>query len=296
MTGRQEAAERLAQELAEVVGGLQRSTVQVRGPHGPGGGSGVIWSADGTIITNAHVARGERAAVELADGRTFEAQVTARDDRRDLAALRIVAGDLPAAPVGDSDALRVGQFVVAVGHPFGVVGAATTGIIHTLGGAAPMDGRQSWVQADVRLAPGNSGGPLADALGRVIGVNSMIAGGLALAVPSNAVARFLRAQGQRPYLGVSTRPVTMALQGVQTLGLLVLEVAAGSPAHVAGLITGDVLVGAAGQRFSDPADLTDALRATDPGQPLDLEMVRAGVLRPWQVTVGDAAPAQARAA
>jgi serine protease Do len=169
---------------------LRRATVQVRG-RGPGGGSGVIWQPDGLIITNAHVARGPRASIELADGRTFTATVTARDERRDLAALTVDATDLPAATIGDSDALRVGSLVLAVGNPLGLTGALTTGVVHA---AATADGPHGhdWVRADVRLAPGNSGGPLANAAGHVIGINSMIAGGLALAVPSNAVTRFLR--------------------------------------------------------------------------------------------------------
>src|SRR5579875_2687464 len=187
----------LADELIDTAQRLCRSTVQVRG-EGPGGGSGVIWSADGVIITNAHVARGSRATVELSDGRTLAATITARDKVRDLAALTVDATDLPAATVGDSDALRVGELVLAVGNPLGMVGALTTGIVH----AATTDGQRgrAWVQADVTLLPGNSGGPLADARGRVVGINSMIAGGLALAVPSNAVRRFLAGKTERPML------------------------------------------------------------------------------------------------
>lgn len=184
----------LMDAFIEIAARLRRATVRVRG-HGSlsgqhGGGSGVIWQPDGLIITNAHVARGPRPSVILADGRTLVATVTARDERHDLAALTVDATGLPAAVIGDSDALRVGALVLAVGNPLGLAGALTTGIVH----AALPDGPRGhgWVRADVRLAPGNSGGPLADAAGRVIGINSMIAGGLALAVPSNTVARFLR--------------------------------------------------------------------------------------------------------
>jgi serine protease Do len=178
-------------DFGEVAERLRRSTVQVSAG-GRGAGSGVIWAADGLIVTNAHVVRSDRPRVELWDGREFEAEVAASDTRRDLASIRIAAGGLPAATAGDSSALRPGELVLAVGNPFGFIGALTTGVVHALGPLRGL-GRQTWVQAAVRLAPGNSGGPLADASGRVIGLNTMIAaGGLALAVPSNAVADFLR--------------------------------------------------------------------------------------------------------
>ena len=193
---------RLAHDFAAVAESLRLSTVQVRG-QGSFGGSGVIWRSSGLIITNAHVARDPHATVELSDGRSLDAAVTARDRRRDLAALEVEADDLPAATIGDSDAVRVGELVLAIGNPFGLIGAVTTGIIHSIGAS----GSQGWLQADVRLAPGNSGGPLADARGRVLGINSMIVKGLALAVPSNAVELFLRAKGgERLYLGVTIRP------------------------------------------------------------------------------------------
>jgi serine protease Do len=171
---------------------LRRSSVQVAG-----GGSGVIWSSDGLIITNAHVVREQTPTVVLSDGRRLPAALIARDPRRDLAALRVHSRDLPAAELGNSDRLRVGQLVAAMGNPLGIAGAMTTGIIHSLG---PLRIRgQEWVQADVSLAPGNSGGILADAEGLVIGINSMIFAGLALAVPVNQVAAFLarNARGAR---------------------------------------------------------------------------------------------------
>ena len=202
----------LTDAFVEMAEQLRRSTVQVRG-RGPGGGSGVIWRPDGLIITNAHVARGPQAIVELADGRTFDAVVTARDERRDLAALKVDATDLPAA------AHR--RFRCAAGgraRPRGRQPARPDGRAddrrRPRGGVAGWAPRQhGWVQADVRLAPGNSGGPLADAHGRVIGINSMIAGGLALAVPSNAVERFLAGSAARPALGVTMQPVRLPLDG-----------------------------------------------------------------------------------
>jgi serine protease Do len=223
---------------------LRRSTVRV-----DGSGSGVILKP-GLIITNAHVARRDRMKVEVWDGRTMEAVVEKRDARRDLAMLRTdQIAIAPAAEVGDSNAVRAGQIVLAVGNPLGFVGALSTGIIH---GRGPVHGlgRQTWVQADVRLAPGNSGGPLADAEGRVVGINTMIAGRLALAVPSNDVAAFLT--HNRVSLGVVLREIPQQ-------GLLILEVAPGSPAARASLLAGDILVGIEPDELQDQIDRRDLL-------------------------------------
>jgi serine protease Do len=173
--------------LSALAGRLRTVTVQIHGA--PAGvGSGVLWSSDGLIVTNAHVVRG-RVSVVLPGGRAVQARLLARDPERDLAALAIDAHALSPAEIGDSDSLRVGQLVVAVGNPLGLAGAVTAGLIHAIAPRRPAG--PSLIQADLRLAPGNSGGPLADARGRVIGINAMIAGGLALAVPSSLVARFL---------------------------------------------------------------------------------------------------------
>jgi serine protease Do len=173
--------------LSTLADRLRAITVQVHGE--PAGvGSGVLWSSDGLVVTNAHVVRG-RVSVILPGGRAVMARLLARDPEHDLAALAIDADGLTAAEIGDSDRLRVGQLVVAVGNPLGLAGAVTAGLIHAIGPRRPAG--PSLIQADLRLAPGNSGGPLADARGRVIGINAMIAGGLALAVPTSLVARFL---------------------------------------------------------------------------------------------------------
>jgi serine protease Do len=212
--------------FGEVAERLRRSTVQVRiGRRERGGGSGVVWSADGIILTNAHVARAPEADVELWDGRCLRGRVTSRDPRRDLAAVRIEANSLEAASAGDSDAVRPGELVIAAGNPLGFAGAISTGVIHSTGGG--------WIRAGVQLAPGNSGGPLANARGEVIGINTAIVNGLGLAVPSNAAVDFL-SHGARPSLGVVLRPVH--------LGLLLLEVAPGSAADRANLRAGDILL------------------------------------------------------
>jgi serine protease Do len=239
-------------DFGTVAENLRRSTVRV-----DGSGSGVIWKP-GVVITNAHVARRDRVKVEAWDGRTVEALVEKRDARRDLAMLRAPA-DAPPAEPGDSNALRAGQIVLAVGNPLGFVGALSTGIIHGRGPVRGL-GRQTWVQADVRLAPGNSGGPLADAAGRVIGINTMIAGRLALAVPSNHVAQFLNRD--RVSLGV-------VLREIPHRGLLILEVAADSPAARASLLSGDLLVGLDADQLHDEIQGPDVLilRFTRGGNP-----------------------------
>jgi serine protease Do len=205
---------------------LRRSTVQVHLERRGGSGSGVVWSADGLILTNAHVARGSRAEVELWDGRRFEARVTARDPWRDLATLRFPGQGLEAATAGDSRAVRPGELVIAVGNPLGFAGALSTGTVHSM---AP-----GWIRANVRLMPGNSGGPLANARGEVIGINTAVVNGVGMAVPVNAAVEFVR-RGGRPLLGVTLRP--------QPPGLLILDVDPRGAAAAASLRPGDILLG-----------------------------------------------------
>jgi serine protease Do len=241
----------MARAFGEVAERLRRSTVEVRLRGANSGGSGLIASPDGRIVTNAHVANGAGASVRLWDGRELSAKLLARDARRDLAALQVEATGLPAATFGDSSALRVGELVMAIGNPMGFIGALTTGVIHALGSLSGF-GRQSWVLADVRLAPGNSGGPLADASGRVIGINTMIVSGLGAAVPGNAVTAFLRRGVSGFSLGVTLQPVRLE---DSSFGLLVLEVEPGSVAAAAPLWIGDVLTGAGGRPFRSVDDL-----------------------------------------
>jgi serine protease Do len=214
--------------FGDVVERLRRSTVQVKA-HRNSGGSGVVWSPDGTIVTNAHVVDGvgKSLEVELWDGRRFPGKIFKQDRRRDLAAIQIEASGLPAVTTGDSNALRVGELVIAVGNPLGFIGAASTGVVHGFES-------QSWVVSRLRLAPGNSGGPLGNARGEVVGINTMIAAGLAFAIPSNAVARYLGTE-MPGGLGVVVRRIAA--------GLMVLEVIPNSPADRASLLQGDFLVG-----------------------------------------------------
>jgi serine protease Do len=251
----------MSDAFGEVVERLRRVTVQVS-PHRNAGGSGVIWSQDGRIITNAHVVEGAGnsggVGVVLWDGRRLPGQITKVDRRRDLAAVKLEASGLPAALLGDSNALRVGQLVIAVGNPLGFIGAASTGVIHS------TENRR-WVVSQIRLAPGNSGGPLANAHGEVVGVNSMIAGGLAFAIPSAAVAKFLSMSDAKDFgLGVVVRPV-LVNRSERQIGLIVLDVVPGSPADHASLLQGDILLGTGGKQFQAVQDLEIAIDASHGG-------------------------------
>jgi serine protease Do len=243
--------------FGDIVEKLRRSTVQVGR-----GGSGVIFSPGGSIVTNAHVVEGavrRSLDVELWDGRRFPGEIVRRDRRRDLALLHIQTSGLPAAVPGDSSALRVGELVIAVGNPLGFIGAASTGVFHGFQ-------NRSWMVSQLRLAPGNSGGPLANARGEVIGINTMIGGGLAFAIPSRTVMQFLSAQTKADSgLGVVVRPVVA--------GLIVLEVIPHSPADRASLLQGDVLVGAGGRPFQSIQDLETAIQASS-GVILELQFRR----------------------
>jgi serine protease Do len=273
--------------LGEIAEKLRRSTVVIRSG-GRGSGSGVIWSSDGSIITNAHVVRGMQAKIQLWDGREFDASIASHDTRRDLALLRIGAMNLPSVSVADSSQVRAGELAIAIGNPLGFVGALTTGVIHTVGPLRGL-GSQSWVQADVRLAPGNSGGPLADARGRVIGINTMIAGRLALAIPSNAVRDFLSTGASDAWLGVTVRPVRIPRPNttgtsMQGIGLLLCEVDPHSPASSASLLPGDILLGTDEENFASLADLATVLQGSST-RLLRLEFLRGDYSLVRRVTV-----------
>jgi serine protease Do len=263
---------------------LRRSTVLVQSG-GRGSGSGVIWSTDGVLMTNAHVVRGSSVEVQLWDGREFQAAVQSRDPRRDLAQLRIDALDLPAAVAADSSKIRAGEIAIAVGNPMGFVGALATGVIHAVGPLRGL-GAQNWVQANVRLAPGNSGGPLADSQGRVVGINTMVAGGLALAIPSNSVREFLSAGPADAWLGVTLRPamIPRSADEEKTFGLVILEIEPGSPADQASLLPGDILLGTEEKKFTAIEDLADRLHG-GAARTLRVEFLRGDYRKTRKVTV-----------
>jgi serine protease Do len=207
----------------------------------------------------------------------MDARVARQDAWRDVALLETGASDLMPAPLGDDRSLRAGSVVIALGHPLGWAGALALGIVHRVARDGPR-GSVRWIQADVRLAPGNSGGPLADADGRVVGINAMVANGLGLAVPVSALRRFLLPDADRPRLGVRMRPIEVRVNGRRGVGLLVVDTSIRGAAERAGVRAGDVLIGADGVRFAAPFDLTDALALASSGM-LRIEMVRNGSVR-----------------
>ncbi len=285
--------------VAQVRRGTRR-----RGPRG-GVGAGFLWSPDGSVMTNHHVVAGSGGKVEvvLTDDRSFDAEVVGSSRKLDLAMLRLrgaPAEDLSTPPVGDSDALRVGELVFAVGHPWGRRGAVTAGIVSGLGTVGRPFGRTRYVQSDAYLAPGNSGGPLVNARGEVIGVNAMIFSGLALAIPSNTAGAWASGSTRttrRPRLGVTVRVVALPLPQSpmeQGVGLMIAGVAPNSPADRAELLVGDVLLAVADEPVEDAASLRDTLARA--GKVVRLRVMRGGETREVEVELGGSGRLQARGA
>jgi serine protease Do len=257
-------------------------------------------------MTNHHVVAGSggKVVVVLTDDRSFGAEVVGDSRRLDLAMLRLrdvpVEG-LAIPPVGDSDALRVGELVFAVGHPWGRRGAATAGIVSGLGTVGRPFGRARYVQSDAYLAPGNSGGPLVDARGKVIGVNAMVFGGLALAIPSNTAGAWASGSTRttrRPRLGVTLQVVALPSSQSSTgqgAGWVIAGVAPDGSADRAGLLVGDVLLAVAGEPVEeDAASLREALARA--GEVVRLRVMRGGETREVEVKPGDSGRARARGA
>ena len=193
--------QQLNQDISDTIEGASRSLVQVRDGR-RGAGAGTIWHADGLVLTNAHVVRGQRPTVVLANGRELPARVLALDAKHDLAALMVEASGLPMLALGESRNLVPGQVVIAIGHPWGVLGAVTAGVVIGVGDAwsdGPLNGREL-IATDLPLRPGNSGGPLLDAAGRLVGINAMVTGpNVSYAVPAHVAKAFLvETLGARP--------------------------------------------------------------------------------------------------
>ena len=268
----------------------QRSVAQVRSS-GRGIGAGVIWPGDGLVLTNHHVISGRRrrrnVRVAFHDGRTLDADVLKSDRSLDLALLRLEGGqaDLPAATVGDSDALRVGELVYAIGHPWGSVGAVSAGIV---GGVGELrgSGRGSsarYVRSDVALAPGNSGGPLLNARGEVVAINAMIFGRMALSIPSNAAEAWVAGE-RRPRLGIGVLPVEVPVSQQReagTAGLVIAGVETGGVADRAGLMVGDVLLAIAGKPLGEAGTLLETLARA--GDIISLRVMRGGKITIMEV-------------
>ena len=294
-----------------------------RGPGGPGGpaqglGSGFIISKDGYVLTNAHVvANDAEVTVRLADAkREYKAKVIGADERTDIALLKIDAKDLPTVKLGKSSSLQPGEWVAAIGSPFGFENTITAGIISATGRSLPAETYVPFIQTDVAVNPGNSGGPLINLAGEVIGVNSMIYSqtggymGVSFAIPIEValeVSKQLQADGKvtRGRLGVRIQPMTKELaqsfQLKEPNGALIATVEPGSPADKAGLKAGDVVLAFNGQEIDDPNKLPRLVAATKPGQSATLRIWRAGKAEEVKFTAAEMVsesrmpkPAQAR--
>lgn len=270
-----------------------------------GMGSGLILSADGNILTNNHVvASADALRVRLHDGREFDARIIGRDRATDLAVLRIDAEGLTQAVMGDSDELEVGDWVVAVGNPFGFESTVTAGIISGKGRSLSGSDRanEDFIQTDAPINPGNSGGPLYDLEGRVIGINSAIATrsggsvGLGFAIPSN-IARYVadtilrHGRVERGYLGIEMVPLTSevaASAGLRPVdGIVIGGVVPDSPADRAGLRAGDVVLRYQGRPVDQVYRLRTAIALTPPESNATVEVYRDGRREQLTVRVGD---------
>jgi S1-C subfamily serine protease len=259
-----------------------------------GGGSGVAITPDGYMLTSAHVVAGNAGLrASFSDGRELGAKVVGADPLSDLAVVQAEASDLEPAGLGDADTLRVGQLVVAIGSPMGLAGTVTAGVVSALGRSLPTRsgsaGRlvENVIQTDAALNPGNSGGALADGLGRVVGINTAVAGiGLGLAVPINEATRkiisALMSEGRvrRAYIGIvgGSRPLPprVASRVGREAGIEIVEVVSGSPADRAGLRPEDLIVAVDGEPMSDVGDLQRLMVAERIGQGVEVEAVRDG--------------------
>lgn len=188
--------QQLNDEMAAAAANVRASLVQITNGRG-GAGAGTIWHSEGLIITNAHVIAGHRSLdVTLQDGRTYPAQMLVADSDLDLAALYIEASDLPTIALGDSKRLKAGEWVMAMGHPWGILNALTGGVVISMGsrlGDMEFRNGEDWIAVSLHLRPGHSGGPLVDAQGRLIGVNTMMNGPeVGVAIPVHVVKRFLK--------------------------------------------------------------------------------------------------------
>lgn len=259
-----------------------------------GAGSAVLFTSDGYLLTNAHVVGPARSGSAVyADGTRTAVEVIGSDPLSDLAVVRGRAPTAAPAELGDAESLRVGQLVIAVGNPLGLSGSVTAGVVSGLGRSLPVwSGRnrriiEDVIQTDAALNPGSSGGALADARGRIVGINTAVAGaGLGLAVPVNATSRRIIAallkdgRVRRAYLGLVNTPIQLQPSSVVRTGhregLRVVEVLGDSPAERAGLRAGDVLLRVGEKAVSDAESLQKLLFAEAIGVPLELAVLRDG--------------------
>ena len=265
-------------------------------------GSGFIVSSDGYVLTNAHVVEGaDEIIVKLSDKREFRARLMGADPRSDVALLKIEASGLPKVSLGDPSKLRVGDWVLAIGSPFGFENSVTAGIVSAKGRSLPQENFVPFIQTDVAINPGNSGGPLFNLKGEVIGINSQIYSqtggfmGLSFAIPID-VAMSVQEQivkhgkVQRGRLGITIQEVNQSLAESFGLskptGALVSSVEGGSPAAKAGLEPGDVILSLNGKEVSSSSELPPLVAAIRPGDGVKLQVWRKGASREIEVKVG----------
>ena len=272
------------------------ASLTVRTRRGEGAGSAVVFTADGFVLTSAHVVAGaEQGLADFTSGAQLRFDVVGADPLADLAVLRISDAGVPQATLGDADTLRIGQLVVAVGNPLGLAGSVTAGVVSALGRSLPVrDGRNvrlidDVIQTDAALNPGNSGGALADSAGRVVGINTAVAGfGLGLAVPINSTTRLIISElmstgrVRRAWLGVAGAPAPLPPGLVERLrqrrGLRLVEVVPGSPAGQAGLYVGDIMLSAGGKPVNGVQDVQRLMLGPAIGQRLPITVLRKGAL------------------
>jgi serine protease Do len=293
----------VARDLAPSVANL-RVYRRVRGGRRvAGGGSAFVLAPDGYLVTSAHVVEGatREGVASFVDGREMRFDVVGADALSDLAVLRTEGRDLAPATLGDAAALRVGQLVVAIGNPYGFAGSVTAGVVSALGRSLPVRSGSAQrvvdnvIQTDAALNPGNSGGALVDGRGRVVGVNTAVAGvGLGLAVPVDTTTRriisalMVDGRVRRAYLGIAGGARPLPPRMVARLGrdraIEVVEILPGSPAADAGLQPEDLLVEAAGVQLRGVDDLHRLMTEEMIGRPIELTVVRGGEQRGMSIT------------
>jgi S1-C subfamily serine protease len=269
-----------------------------------GTGSGFILSADGKIVTNAHVVEGvDRVKITLKSGKVLEGKVVGVDRVTDVAVVKVSAQNLPTVTLGNSDKLVQGEWAIAIGNPLGLDNTVTVGIISATGRSSSQvgipDKRVSFIQTDAAINPGNSGGPLLNARGEVIGINTAIranAQGLGFAIPIQTASRittqlFATGRVQHPYLGVQMIPLTAELKAgiakeptlrsklTAERGAVVMEVMPRSPAEIGGIEPGDVIIKVAGRSINTPSDVQQQVEASKIGETLKLVVDRQGQVR-----------------
>jgi serine protease Do len=284
-------------------GQIPRNTPRPRDFEQQSTGSGFILSADGYILTNAHVVdEASEVSVKLTDKREFKAKVVGTDKRTDVALLKIDATGLPKVTIGDPDKLKVGEWVAAIGKPFGLENTITAGIVSAKGRELPNENLVSYIQTDVPINPGNSGGPLFNLKGEVVGVNSMIYSrtggsmGLAFAIPIDVainVTKQIQEKGRvtRSRIGVQIQEVSRetadAFGLAKASGALVNSVEKGGPADKAGIEQGDIIVKADGRTVSSSAELPRIITAVKPGTRIVLQVWHKGAIKDINVTVAE---------